>query len=554
MQATWCATLVDEWIRAGVRHAIVAPGSRSTPMAIALADRRELQLDIFHDERSAAFAALGVGLATPMPAVLLCTSGTASAHFLAAVVEADLSSVPMIVLTADRPPELHHVGAPQTIEQDGLYLRCTRWAFNPGVADSATNDGWRSIGARSVLEATGERPGPVHLNLPFREPLVGVAGPLPVGRDSGAPWHQRFGSTTARATVALPSGRGIIVAGYTAGTVLPDDIIALGEATGWPIVADLRSGCRRPHPLVISAFDAILRSPDFVAKAKPDVIVRVGQGPASKVLSQWLATCDAPHIVIDPTNSWPDPDRRAAVILNHLPKLDTGVKKTPKGWAKLWRVADDAAAQSIHNATAKGPLTEIATARWLMASMPSHGNLVVSSSMPIRDVEWFAAPRYDVTTFSNRGANGIDGVLATATGVALASRRPTVVYIGDVATLHDSSSLTALSTRGIDLRIVVSDNDGGAIFSFLPQASVMNTARFEKLFGTPHGTDFAALAAAHHLPYAIVNSPAQLAAQIKKRGPRLIHVRTDRQANVAAHSSVNEAVCAAVSSAIRGVR
>jgi 2-succinyl-5-enolpyruvyl-6-hydroxy-3-cyclohexene-1-carboxylate synthase len=297
--ATFCAVLVDEWVRSGVTVACVAPGSRSTPFALALAARPELRVEVFHDERSAAFAALGVGAVSGKPAVLLCTSGTAAAHFHAAVIEADLSGVPMIVVTADRPPELVDVGAPQTIDQTKLYGGAVRWFHAPGVAELSQLHHWRSLGSRAAAEALGfgGRPGPVHLNLAFREPLVGQPLELPDGRAHEAPWHSIVGGHTVSSqplTDALIDAwegkRGVILAGRGAGD--PSTILRLGDLLGWPVLADHRSGCSVAGRS-IRHFDALLRNAEFAEQNRPEVVVRVGEAPASKVTSQWVANSGA---------------------------------------------------------------------------------------------------------------------------------------------------------------------------------------------------------------------------------------------------------------------
>jgi 2-succinyl-5-enolpyruvyl-6-hydroxy-3-cyclohexene-1-carboxylate synthase len=597
--ATFCATLVDEWVRAGVRHAVVAPGSRSTPLALALTERPELRVDVFHDERSASFAALGVGVASRVPAVLLCTSGTAAAHFHGAVAEADLSGVPMLVCTADRPPELHDVGAAQTIDQDGLYGAAARWFHAPGIADWATSGSWRSLAARAVVAAIGPDPGPVHLNLAFREPLVGNAGQLPAGRPHGEPWQRAMAAGGGLAdtdvlTVSrlLDRQRGVIIAG--AGCGAASALADLADATGWPVLADPRSGVRGLAQAIVR-FDALLRSPAFAAAHAPHVVLRLGEAPASKVLSQWVAASGAVEVhasarpaVVDPTHAvavrlTTDP----SALCRRLAAALTGARGTP--WAARWRHADATArsvidealalpepvgaalASAVHTTAGEvehtaplprpvygeaegsavgwsggGHLTEPALAATVLAGLPAGANLVVSSSMPIRALEWFGPPRDDVRVIANRGANGIDGVIATGIGVAAATGAPTAVFLGDVAMVHDCSSLAALLGRGLDVRIVVADNDGGGIFSFLPQRQALSADRFEQLFGTPHGTDLVALARAHGLAAHTATSLADVAAFAAMSGPGLIRVGLDRSTNVDAYNTLNAAVVQAL--------
>ncbi len=553
--ATFCAVLVDEWVRAGVSVACIAPGSRSTPVALALAARDDLRVEVFHDERSAAFAALGVGAASGRPAILLCTSGTAAAHFHAAVIEADLSGVPIIVVTADRPPELIDVAAPQTIDQTKLYGGSVRWFHAPGVADAAQAGLWRSLGARVSGEALGfsGRPGPVHLNLAFREPLVGTAGELPEGRAHNAPWHSIVRGHTGshepltRALLEAWDGqRGVILAGRGAGD--PAVVLRLGELLGWPVLSDHRSGCAVASQ-AIRHFDSLLRHPGFAERNRPDVVLRIGEAPASKVTSQWVASSGAVIHAVVPPGKWIDPDHLAgALVIDASVLLDvcdalSNRPRPPLRFSDEWERADIAAASTIAATLSAEPaLTDPAVARAAVRAVQPGGALVVSSSMPVRDVEWFGEPRADITVVSNRGANGIDGVLATAIGVA-ATGKPTVCLIGDIALLHDSSSLTALARRNIDLTILVTDNDGGAIFSFLPQATTLAHERYELLFGTPHGTDLAAICAAHALSVQSVVTTADI---VFRPGIHVFVANTDRSGNVAVHDRLNAAVGAAV--------
>lgn len=531
--ATFCATVADELARAGVAHAFVAPGSRSTPMALALAREPRFAVHVHHDERSAAFAALGVGMASGRPAVVLTTSGTAAAELHAAVVEAHQAHVPMIVLTADRPPELRDVGAPQTIDQQHLFGRSVRWFTDPGVADWSTRHTWRSFAARLVLDAVGDPPGPVHANLPFREPLLGEPASLPPGRPRGAPWHGRRAPSAgdaSRLTVDR-SRRGIVVAGR--GAAAHARAIA---SLGWPVLADARAGI----PGVAHA-DPLLRVPEVAEALRPEVVLRVGDPPASRVVNEWLDGSDARQYVI--ASSWVDP-AHAAVELARC--FEVVGDRPPRTWRSTWTRLDAAAASAIDaELGSTRSVTEPGVARAVLAAAPRGGHVVLASSMPIRDAEWYAPRRTDITVHANRGANGIDGVVSTAVGVA-ATGAPTSVLVGDLAFLHDSTALVALAARDVDLTIVVVDNDGGGIFSFLPQASALEPDRFEQLFGTPHGTDCAALARAHGLTAVEVTTQAALdRALAPRRGPRVVVAKSDRTRNVEVHRRLNAAVAAA---------
>ena len=551
VQATFCATLVDEWLRRGLRHAVVAPGSRSTPMALALAERGELDLHVFHDERSASFAALGIAVATGVPAVLLCTSGTAATHFHAAVVEAHQSGVPMLVVTADRPPELHGVGAPQTIEQTDLYGGAVRWFVDPGVATADSHGGWRSVAATAWSRATDVvgRPGPVHLNLPFREPLVGVAGVLPDPIAVESPVPRSIDVDALVGQLDVP--RVVVVAGN--GVDDPAAVQSLAARTGWPVLADPLSGCQALEVAVVR-FDAVLRHEGFATGYRPEAILQLGMPPASKVLAQWMAASGASVVAVSPVGLVSDPNLVGARQV-HAPigelcaALEAKVSLQPDvSWSKAWSDAERSARGALDAALeAEATLSEPGTARAVTAGVRPGAHLVVASSMPVRDVEWFGMPRSDTTVHANRGANGIDGVMATAIGVAIGSAAPTCVLLGDVAFCHDLSSLTALRSRHLDLVIVVTDNDGGAIFSFLPQATSLAPERFEQLFGTPHGTDVVEVARALGLRAYTAESAADLAAAFTEPGPCVVRVASDRAVNVAVHAALNAAAVAAIS-------
>jgi 2-succinyl-5-enolpyruvyl-6-hydroxy-3-cyclohexene-1-carboxylate synthase len=563
VQATFAATLVDEWERCGVRHAVLAPGSRSTPLALALLAGTGIAVHVHHDERAAAFMALGIGKASGSPAVLLCTSGTAAAELHASVIEAHQARVPMLVCTADRPPELQSVGAPQTIDQTHLYGGAVRWFTEPGVADDATRGTWRSLAARAYIESVGRVPGPVHLNLAFRDPLVGEAGELPDGRAGGAPWHlppdpsRRHAGIDPRVLDLLGTPRGVIVAGAGAGAGVTSDastdlvLQRITERTGWPVLADPTSRWRVPG--TIGAFDGILRA----VQPAPEVVVRLGEPPASKVLAQWLAGLDCPQIAVS-RGGWPDPDRTAAVMLDEHPTLwALATLTTPhRGddldptWLAWWRDAEAAAQRAIDEVLAtKAELTEPFVARTVAAHAST---LVVSSSMPVRDVEWYAAPRDGLRVHANRGANGIDGVVSTAIGVAIASGEPVTVLVGDIAFLHDTNALLGLAERDVDVTVVVVDNRGGGIFSFLPQADELDAGAFERLFGTPHDVDLAGLAAVHGLPAMRVHEPDGLASALQiasaAPGSHVVIAPTDRHSNVAVHDEIHAAVAAALRS------
>jgi 2-succinyl-5-enolpyruvyl-6-hydroxy-3-cyclohexene-1-carboxylate synthase len=544
--ATFCATLVDEWVRLGVRHAVVAPGSRSTPMAVALASNRDIAVHVVHDERVAAFVALGIGI-DGVPAVLLCTSGTAAANFHPAVVEAGLSDVPMLVVTSDRPPELRDVGAPQTIDQTHLYSRAVRWFHDPGVPDVAGSTTWRSLAFRAINAALH---GPVHLNLPFREPLTGTPDELPPTSRRQPAVTQSCSSAPTRAVAnsdasapgisAIDHQRGVIVAGGRSG-VSAASIAALAVATGWPVLADPTSGARS-LPAVVTTFDSLLRHREFADAHTPEIVVRVGRQPASRVLAEWIARSSCAVVQVGGPGVI-DPGHNVAFVCG-IDDL-AGVRgASGTTWAARWRHAETRALGAIEAMlAAEESLTEPGVAHVIAASLPDGVDLVVASSMPVRDLEWFGGPR--AIAHANRGANGIDGVVSTALGRALTGT-PTVALVGDIAFVHDSNVLVGLSTRSADLRIVVIDNDGGGIFSFLPQATALPADQFETLLGTPHGTDIEALARAHRVPASTITDAGELAERLTQPGPWLVRIPTNRADNVVVHDRLNAAVAAAL--------
>jgi 2-succinyl-5-enolpyruvyl-6-hydroxy-3-cyclohexene-1-carboxylate synthase len=553
--ATFCATLVDEWLACGVRHAVVSPGSRSTPMALALANRTELQVHIFHDERSAAFAALGIGKASGVPAILLCTSGTAAVEFHPAVVEAHHAEVPVLVCTADRPPELQAVGAPQTIDQQNLYGVAVRKFINADVADDGEANSWRDLAQGAFVSTVGQRQGPVHLNLQFREPLVGDATELP-RRNSAHSSISRPALKVSRRQFKklnklLSTSRGLIVAGPE--NYLADSVIQLAESLGWPVLADPRSKIRVEHHLVIAAADSMLRDQRFAELHTPEVVLRFGTPPASKVVNTWLANSKATQVVLTTTPTLVDPDRKCALhmqceidaVCSEL--IASITARTNTTWSSSWVQAEKLAQVAINAAlTNELKISEPAIARTIYACMPSNAHLVVSSSMPIRDVEWYGAPRSALTVHANRGVNGIDGVVSTAVGVALATNEPTALLIGDVALLHDTNGMLNLNLRNLDLRIFVVDNNGGGIFSFLPQKTTLDEARFEMVFGTPHQVDIEALAKAHNISAQTIESLDDLAMAVAQRGLRLTRIVTNREENVKVHDRIHQNVAAAL--------
>ena len=560
-------TLVDELARAGVRHACLAPGSRSAPLALALASDGRVSVHVLIDERSAAFLALGIGKAGRRPAVLVSTSGTAAAHFHSAVLEAHHSKTPLIVITADRPPELRDTGAGQTIDQIKLYGDAVRWFVEVGVPEDRPGSAryWRSVAARACATATGSPAGPVHLNAAFRDPLVPADGELGDregdapeglgGREGGAPWTQvrRSPPMAAEDDVAWLAGeiagstRGLVVAGDC--DVDPGPVLALADKAGWPVLADPLSGLRSGK-LAISAYDALLRNHAWANEHRPDVVLRVGKIGTSKTLRA-LVSGAGREIVIDADGMWLDAERSAATLLIADPASVCGrvcgaiPARSKSRWSEGWRRAEIRARGAVDGLLdLDDDVSEPRTARDLGGLLPDGATLVVASSMPVRDLDWYMRPRRGLRVLGNRGANGIDGFVSTTLGVALASPEPTVGLAGDLSILHDQNGLMLRRAEPVDTVFVVINNDGGGIFSFLPEARWPE--HFEQLFGTPHGLSLAALAELYGCGHRSVKRASELApavaAAMEQGGVHLVEVRTDRAANVTLHRRLNQAV------------
>jgi 2-succinyl-5-enolpyruvyl-6-hydroxy-3-cyclohexene-1-carboxylate synthase len=573
VQAAFCAVLVDEWARAGVTDAVIAPGSRSTPLVLALHADARLRVHVVLDERCAGFVAVGLALGTGRPAVVATTSGTAAVELHPAVMEAAHAGVPLLAVTADRPPELHQVGAPQTIEQEGLYGAAVRWTASPGVPDLAASGSWRSLAARAVLSAEGAGgglggPGPVHLNLAFREPLLGSAAGVatPEGRAGGRPWHARTAlagpppASVVEQLAARAGGRGLILAGAGSGDAAT--LVAAARRLGWPLFAEPRSGCRVPGGPVIAAADALLRVPE-VAGWRPDIVLRFGAPWVSKVVGEWLAGLgpDVPQVLVDPWGRWADPNRQAGIVVSADPtELSAALlevigpgEPVASTWLRQWVGAERAAQAALDCELGAGAaplaLSEPAIARTVVAGLADGATLLAAASMPVRDVEWYSAARRGVAVVANRGVNGIDGLVSTALGVALGSGGPTVGLLGDLAFLYDAAGLLGAERRGVALTLIVVDNDGGGIFSFLPQATALPPVQFERYWGTPHGIDVAALAAAYGAEAVTVDSRKALDAVVAaapEPGVRVAVVRSDRAVNMATHERLHRAVAQAV--------
>jgi 2-succinyl-5-enolpyruvyl-6-hydroxy-3-cyclohexene-1-carboxylate synthase len=568
------SAFAEELARGGLRRAVVSPGSRSTPLAVALWREPEIEVTVIVDERSAGFFALGAAQASGEPVALLCTSGTAAANYHPAVCEADESALPLLVLTADRPPELRGVGAGQTIDQVKLFGSSVRWFCEVGTHE-ADDDGllhYRSVACRALALARGEvRPGPVHLNLPWREPLAPVPVEGAVTATDPLATEGRVGRPLTAVTridreptafmldeVAAHIGSaiaGVIVAGRQLDPELREPLAHLARVSGFPILAEPTSQLRcGPHDrsLVIAAYDQLLRDERFARSVTPDLVLRFGEMPTSKPLRAWLAASGADEIVVDADGGWNEPSRRAAALLRADPtELASGwaarLEKEPRGEPERWLAAERAARGALEvSLSAAGPISEPAL-HLALGRAHRDGDLVyTASSMPIRDQESFLPPEpTDALFLCNRGANGIDGLISSGIGAAQASGRPTTIVTGELGLLHDLGGLAALRDVATPVRIVVIDNGGGGIFHFLPQQDALASEEFEALFGTPRGLETARVAALFNLPHHRLESLAELPEALGA-GTGLIEVRTDRQTNVEVHRQLTQQVKAAL--------
>jgi 2-succinyl-5-enolpyruvyl-6-hydroxy-3-cyclohexene-1-carboxylate synthase len=537
---------VEELYRCGMRHAVTSPGSRNAPLALTLAGQEGVEAVSVIDERSAGFVALGMAKASGRPVAVTCTSGTAAANLLPAVVEAHESRLPLVVLTADRPAELREVGAGQAIDQIKLYGTAAKWFVEVGTHEPTRETAihHRALACRAYWTAAGGRPGPVHLNFPLREPLAPVPASEALdptdwgGRPDGSPWthvrehgnapHSDDVHAVAERIAAEP--RGLIVCGPSSEPVA-DAAVRLASEAGWPLLAEPASGVRcgdhdRSH--VIAHYDVLLRVEPFSARNRPGLVLRVGDMPTSKPLRAFVA--ESSQIVVDPHGAWHEPTRTAEVILEAaagptLSALASAVEmrsgQPDSSWLEEWRRADALVPPAVEGAPDD---LEGKVLAGLEPELPDEAVVWVSSSMPIRDVEaCFPQSPKRLRFLANRGANGIDGVVSSALGAAIATGLPTWVLIGDLALQHDAGGLLAARRRGVELKIVCINNGGGGIFDFLPVAEHADPAAYEAHVATPsEGIDLAAL------------------------WPGLREVRTDRRQNVRLHRELVERVAAAL--------
>jgi 2-succinyl-5-enolpyruvyl-6-hydroxy-3-cyclohexene-1-carboxylate synthase len=570
--------LVSELARSGIRHACVCPGSRSTPLVAALVKEPAIRVWSHLDERSAGFFGVGLARASGRPVALVCTSGTAAANFLPAVVEASQARVPLVVLTADRPPELRGWGAGQTIDQIHLYGSHVRWFVEAPTPEARPEllRYARALAARLVASARQRPQGPVHANFPFREPLepAPVAGDVAPDLEARDPLAARGRSTgpftagvegTRRADEDLVERLAQRVRAHPRGVLLcgPLDVepefaswcVRLARAAGWPVLADalspLRCGPHTKEAPLLETFDTLLRVERFAAEHAPQMVLRFGDAPTSNSVRLWLERHPAAQqILIDPDAVWHDPSHLASEILRvepsslasalaHRLENDGGVPRTE--WLEEFAAADCTARAALDQGIEEErSFLEPELVRVLADTLPEHATLFASNSMPVRDVDAFLpVTSKRVRVMGQRGANGIDGILSAALGASVGAEGPLVLLTGDLALLHDLGGLLAARRHGLKLTVVVVNNDGGGIFSFLPSARFPEELDFTEQFTTPHGLDLGRVAQLFGLVHARIGSAHHLRQELERAldgsCSTLLEIPIDRQASVAHH-------------------
>ena len=537
-------TVVDELVRAGVTDAVLSPGSRSGPMAVALAEADgagRLRLHVRVDERGAAFLAVGLIRSTSRPVPVVCTSGTAVANLHPAVLEASHAGLPLLVLTPDRPPELRGVGANQTTDHHGVLAGAVRWSASLTASLPPRGPYWRGTVARAVVTAIGE-PGPVHLNLELSDPLVPTVevGPVPPGRPDGAPWVSGAVVRRDQPAVRLDAGTPtVVIAGDGAGAVA-DEVAA---RAGWPVLAEPTSAVWG-LPTTIPSAPAVLTD-RFLAAHRPRRVVVYGRPTLARSVLALMA--DDVELVVVPSDhaEWPDPAHRATTVAASIQP-----RGEPRaGWLDAWRAAGAQAWLAITDVLTAHPWpVEPLVAADVVAALPTGSPLLLGSSQPIRDVHLAAAPRADLHVHANRGLSGIDGTVSTAVGLALGYGRATYALMGDLSLVHDLTALLVGPREPRpDLTVVVVNNDGGGIFSLLEPGEAVAPDVFERVYATPTGARLDALCEALGAEYVPATSRDALVEALRPAsGLRVVEVRTDRSSGRALHAEVRAAAAAAI--------
>ncbi|AWE08417.1 2-succinyl-5-enolpyruvyl-6-hydroxy-3-cyclohexene-1-carboxylic-acid synthase [Lysinibacillus sp. 2017] len=549
--------IVSTLVQSGVQNVVVSPGSRSTPLAYAFASTKELAMHRQVDERAAAFYALGLAKSTAKPVVLLCTSGTAAANYFPAIVEAKYARVPLIVLTADRPHELREVGAPQTINQVRLYGENVKWSAEFPIPDDAlqTLPYIEHHTVRAVNIATTAPFGPVHLNIPFREPLlIDFNEQLPKAHFVKSYMNELVPSKQAMMElkeIIEHTKNGIIVVGELPLGTNTEHLWDFIREVKWPVMMESLSNLRTEVPedcqaLAITTYDALMKNERFKRNVRPQTVIRFGAQPVSKFLMQFITQSKPQnYMIIDEDPMFRDSTHVSTHFIHALPGAwlsDIKIEHTvaEMAYVEFWKMADLLAINEIEK-YAEHASDEGAMVQAMLASLPEGSDIFVSSSMPIRDIDTFlTTTNKNVQVFANRGANGIDGVTSTALGFSQGRKtRKTYLFIGDLAFLHDANAFIATRYQTCNLTIVVMNNDGGGIFSYLPQSKI--EAHYEDLFGTPTALTFEKLASMYDMDYATATSSEEFSSALqasKHADVKLIEVFTNREDNVREHQAL----------------
>lgn len=564
----YLATFIEELIQAGVKEAIISPGSRSTPLAILMAEHPALKIYVDVDERSAGFFALGIAKAGKRPVVLLCTSGTAAANYMPAVAEAKLSGIPLLVLTADRPHELRNVGAPQAMDQVHLYSTHVKYFTDMALPENSVEmlryAKWQ--GSKAVDIAMTAPRGPVHLNFPLREPLVPILDPSPFTQEKTIRHthiyyaHQVIQPELIQQIIASCEGKkGMIIVGPNSKKEFAEPLAAFAKQIKWPILADPLSGLRTygdTDNTVIDQYDTFLREQDLVTELIPEVIIRFGAMPVSKSLMKWIEQFeDSLYYLVDSGNEWKDPTKQATDIIHCderflVDALAKDFKKaTSSDWLQSWQHFNKATETVVNEyLTTLTEANEGQLIRWIREYLPTKSGLFIGNSMPIRDVDtFFNKTNKSIKLLANRGANGIDGVISSALGSGTVIQ-PMYLVIGDLSFYHDMNGLAMAQKYGLNLTIILVNNSGGGIFSFLPQATLPK--HFETLFGTELALNFETIAELYQGNYQAPKTQEEFHEAMDlasfHKGLDIIEIKTNRYENVASHRELYQAVSKAL--------
>lgn len=551
----YLAVFIEKLVQMGVTEAVISPGSRSTPIAMLMADHPTLKTYVNIDERSAAFFALGIAKASGRPVAMICTSGTATANYFPAIVEAYYSRVPLIVLTADRPHELRGVGAPQAINQIGLYGKYTKMFVEMALPENNLLNYAKTMAAKAVMTSVAAPKGPIHLNFPLRDPLVPNLGKEHLWKDAQG------------TEVMVPTGKqvlheeyfqnlfeeirhvekGLIICGPMDNPAFSTEVVNLANHLQYPILADplsqLRTGAHAKEN-IIDSYDAILRMDQITKHYQPEVVIRFGAMPVSKALTIYLKTNEnCRQIVIDGEGRFREPTLTATEMV-YCDEVEfcksickVGKRNSTSAWLDDWKTINQLTQEVVFQVKDETELSEGKVFYELRNLLPEGSTLFVGNSMPVRDLDtYFLNQEKSIRMMANRGANGIDGVVSTALG-ASATKTPLVLVIGDLSFYHDLNGLLAAKLHELDVTIIVINNDGGGIFSFLPQAE--EKTHFEPLFGTPIGLDFEHVVNMYHGHFKRVQNWDDFRKSvydgINHKGLHVIEVRTNREENVKKH-------------------